>query len=159
MTKPDIKNMEAYLILNGYDPVANYTDYDQGPVELPPGYLSHHFKQSEFQCTGSCALCVENSAANLPPQQLLDWLEDIRAHFGGKPVLINSAYRCPSRNAAVGGAKNSQHLTGRAVDIRINGIDPTKVYAYADKLVNEKGGVGHYNTFTHIDTRGYYARW
>lgn len=155
----DIRNMEAYLILHGYDPAKDYTDYNEGPLDLPPGYLSPCFKQSEFQCTGTCTRCVELSAENLPPQQLLEWLEDIRFHFGGKPVHIDSAYRCRSRNAFVGGSSRSQHLTGMAVDIRINGVDPADVYAYADTLIGDKGGVGDYDTFTHIDARGYKARW
>jgi uncharacterized protein YcbK (DUF882 family) len=41
-----------------------------------------------------------------------------------KPVIINSAYRCPAHNAAVGGNNNSQHLKGAAVDITIAGLRP-----------------------------------
>lgn len=155
----DIKNMEAYLILNGYDPSYDYTQDDASPPDLPTGMLSEHFAQSEFQCTGSCASCVQNSAEHLPPQRLLDWLEDIRAHFGNKPVNINSAYRCPKRNAEVGGASGSQHLYGTATDIWIKGVSPVEVYKYADKLVGDKGSVGSYATFTHIDARGHKARW
>lgn len=37
----------------------------------------------------------------------------------GRPLTVNSGYRCPALNAAVGGVKNSQHLTGQAADIHI----------------------------------------
>ena len=43
-------------------------------------------------------------------------LEPLRAHFG-VPIKINSAFRCKALNAAVGGAANSYHTKGRAVDI------------------------------------------
>ena len=43
-------------------------------------------------------------------------LEPLRAHFG-KPIRINSGFRCKALNEAVGGAKNSYHTKGRAVDI------------------------------------------
>ena len=43
-------------------------------------------------------------------------LEPLRQHFG-KPIRINSGFRCKALNDAVGGAKNSYHTKGRAVDI------------------------------------------
>jgi hypothetical protein len=42
-------------------------------------------------------------------------MEKVRALLG-KPIHINSWYRCPQLNAAIGGAKNSDHMTGSAVD-------------------------------------------
>lgn len=48
-------------------------------------------------------------------------LQPIRDHFG-KPVRINSCFRCEELNKAVGGAKNSQHRTGQAADIEIIGM-------------------------------------
>ena len=148
----DIENLEAWAKTQGYDPNENYQS-------LEPGMLSPHFHSSEFRCTGTCASCVSNSSKHLPPEQLVQWLEKIREHFGNRPVNINSAYRCPARNAAVGGATNSQHLTGFAVDLWIEGVDPEEVYYFCDELVGSSGGVGKYNTFTHIDCRGYRARW
>lgn len=40
----------------------------------------------------------------------------------GKPITINSCYRSPKLNAAVGGAKKSQHMTGKAADIEVKGM-------------------------------------
>ena len=49
-------------------------------------------------------------------------LEKIRIHFG-RPLTVNSGYRGPALNKAIGGAKNSQHMTGQAADIEIAGVD------------------------------------
>lgn len=49
-------------------------------------------------------------------------LEPVRAHFG-KPVRINSSYRSPLVNKAVGGSKTSQHVNGQAIDFEIMGVD------------------------------------
>ena len=48
----------------------------------------------------------------------LEVLQQLRDYFGA-PVHINSGYRCPELNMAVGGVKNSQHCRGEAADIRI----------------------------------------
>lgn len=48
-------------------------------------------------------------------------LEPVRAHFG-KPVRINSSYRSPDLNKAIGGASKSQHCNGEAVDFEIMGV-------------------------------------
>ena len=48
-------------------------------------------------------------------------LEPVRAHFG-KPVRINSSYRSPALNKAIGGASRSQHCNGEAVDFEIMGV-------------------------------------
>lgn len=61
-------------------------------------------------------------------------LEPVRAHFG-KAVQVNSSYRAPAVNRAVGGSKTSQHVNGQAIDFEIPGID-NKVVAdwVADNL-------------------------
>jgi uncharacterized protein YcbK (DUF882 family) len=48
-------------------------------------------------------------------------LEKVRVHFG-RPVTVNSGYRGPKLNKAIGGAKNSQHMSGQAADIEIAGM-------------------------------------
>lgn len=63
--------------------------------------------------------------ANL--QRLAEFLETIKTALGGKPVMINSAYRGPAVNAHVGGSKSSQHMIGCAADIRIPGMNPDQV--------------------------------
>jgi len=48
-------------------------------------------------------------------------LQPVREHFG-KPVTINSGYRSPESNAAVGGSKTSDHCKGQACDLEIEGV-------------------------------------
>ena len=50
----------------------------------------------------------------------MNWLDGIRAKYG-KPLYVNSGYRCQKLNRAVGGVSNSQHLKGQAADICIDG--------------------------------------
>ena len=61
-------------------------------------------------------------------------LEPVRTHFG-KPVQVNSSYRSPLVNKAVGGSKTSQHVNGQAIDFEIPGIDNKTVADWiADNL-------------------------
>lgn len=50
--------------------------------------------------------------------KLIDNVLDPLRELYGKPIIINSGYRCTKLNKAIGGAKNSQHLVGQASDIR-----------------------------------------
>ena len=82
--------------------------------------LSPNFSLTEFTDSQTAArMGIDND----PPVELVPTLkatarcmEDVRDLLGGKPVLISSAYRSPELNAAIKGSKNSQHMTGEAVD-------------------------------------------
>lgn len=63
--------------------------------------------------------------ANL--RRLADFLEQIKALLGGKPIMINSAYRSKLVNDAVGSRDTSQHRVGCAADIRVPGMTPDDV--------------------------------
>ena len=113
--------------------------------------ISTNFRVREFACSdGSDPIFVDS--------ELVSVLQKIRNHFGAS-VTITSAYRTPTRNKNVGGTIYSQHLYGRAADIKIKNISPAKVAAYAEKLLPNKGGIGIYDTFTHVDVRQTKARW
>ena len=75
----------------------------------------------------------------------------------GKPITINSGYRTPSYNKAIGGAKQSQHMEGTAVDIVVKDYTPEEV-AHLGKLLGFRG-IGLYNTFCHLDVRHDGAYW
>ena len=113
--------------------------------------LSTNFKVSEFACQDA-------SDPIFVSPELVTVLQSIRTHFG-KPVTINSAYRTASHNKSVGGAAYSQHLYGMAADIVVKGISPKVVAVYAETLLPNKGGIGIYNGFTHIDVRKEKSRW
>lgn len=113
--------------------------------------LSANFKVKEFACSdGSDPIFIDSDLVNV--------LQKIRSHFG-KSVTITSAYRTPVKNKAVGGTTYSQHLYGKAADIKVTGIAPKTVAAYTEKLLPKSGGIGIYSTFTHIDVRETKARW
>lgn len=60
-------------------------------------------------------------------RRLADFLEQIKALLGGKPIMINSAYRSKRVNDAVGSRDTSQHRVGCAADIRVPGMTPDQV--------------------------------
>ena len=91
--------------------------------------LSQHFTLGEF--TRSKYPEVYNipsheAIANM--KRLCVWLEVLRNKVG-HPIVINSGYRSPQLNRKVGGAANSNHLTGCAADIRTSGYEQAIVYA------------------------------
>lgn len=116
-----------------------------------PVKISPHFTMEEFACRCGCGF------KNIVPE-LLYALECVREHFG-RPVVVNSACRCEKHNRAEGGKPNSMHLYGKAADIGVRGVPPSEVADYCDSLIGDRGGVGRYSTFTHIDVRGARARW
>lgn len=121
-------------------------------------YLSPHFKVQEFRCKdGSDPVFVDTA--------LVELLEQLRVHFG-KAVTITSGYRTPAHNAKAGGTRFSQHLYGRAADIRVQGASVEEVAACAERLLHGCGGVGRYPAkagraagWVHVDTRAKKARW
>ena len=120
--------------------------------------LSPHFHVREFRCKDGTDTVMVDEALTVV-------LQCIREHFG-KAVTITSGYRTAAHNAAVGGAKSSQHLLGRAADIRVQGVSVEDVAAYAERLMPDWGGVGRYPVkagratgWVHVDTRADKARW
>ena len=102
--------------------------------------------------------CNDDSDPVFIDTDLVEVLQKIRNHFK-KPVIINSAYRTPTYNKKVGGAVYSQHLYGTAADIQVSGVESKYVADYAETLLKNKGGIGRYPTFTHIDVRAIKSRW
>jgi zinc D-Ala-D-Ala carboxypeptidase len=82
-------------------------------------------------------------------------LQTIRDHVG-KPIRVNSAFRSPAHNKAIGGASNSLHTLGLAADIVIDGMTPIEVASLASDM--GLGGIKAYPTFTHIDV-GRHRTW
>jgi len=82
-------------------------------------------------------------------------LQTIRDHVG-KPIRVNSAFRSPAHNKAIGGASNSLHTLGLAADVVIDGMTPIEVASLANDM--GLGGIKAYPTFTHIDV-GRHRTW
>lgn len=121
------------------------------------------FAPSEIRYLGASN---ESGAAKglntLPPEHLWSNLEEvalaadaIREEFGSA-LQVLSGYRSPAYNAAIGGASQSYHMKGMALDLKpMNG--DVKGLLNAIKREGFIGGVGTYPTFVHIDVRGYRA--
>jgi len=96
--------------------------------------------------------------------KLLDLIFDLRQELGGDGTYeVISAYRSPKTNEMLRGrsngvAKNSQHLLGKAIDVRLTGVESAKLRDTA--IAMQRGGVGYYASpdFVHIDT-GRARRW
>ena len=80
--------------------------------------LSEHFSLAELTKTNVKIKNVPNEAQVENLKRLCGWLEMLRERAGG-PIIINSGYRSPEVNKAVGGVATSNHLTGCAADIRV----------------------------------------
>jgi uncharacterized protein YcbK (DUF882 family) len=122
-------------------------------------YLTDNFKKSEFDSKDGAKMPedvlvnVTKLACNL--QRLRDVLN--------RPISINSGYRSPSHNEAVGGVKDSYHTKGMAADIVVKGLNPKQVANAIESLILSgdmlQGGIGIYDTFVHYDFRKKRARW
>lgn len=113
--------------------------------------VSADFRVREFRCR-------DGSDEVLISDRLVELLQKLRSYFG-KPVILNSAYRTQTHNAAVGGSPKSQHLLGNAADIVVEGVSPLETAQYAEVLQPSSGGIGVYQTFTHVDVRADRSRW
>ena len=113
------------------------------------GNLTKNFSRSEFACKCGCGFDTID-------YKVLEELQTIR-ELSQSPIKINSACRCSKHNKVVGGKSSSQHLKGRAVDFIVKGYSPFEVYDALDR--HWSGGLGKYDTFTHIDSRKKKARW
>ena len=97
--------------------------------------LSEHFSLRELCKTKTGIENVPNEEQVENLKRVCGWLEQLRRRWNGlygdgdDPIIINSGFRCPEVNKAVGGWAQSNHLTGCAVDIRCVGIEQAIRYA------------------------------
>ena len=90
--------------------------------------LSPHFTLDELTITDHRELentSNETELANL--KRLAEFLETVKTVLGGKPIMVNSAFRSKAVNDAVGSKDTSQHRIGCAADIRVPGLTPDEV--------------------------------
>jgi uncharacterized protein YcbK (DUF882 family) len=125
--------------------------------------LTKNFSLAEFTDSQTAA---RKGLQNVPPphsearkniQRLAEVMEKVRALLGDKPILISSGYRSPEVNAAVGGSKNSAHMSGLAVDFSCPGFGVPKHICKTlashmrelgiDQLIHE------YDTWVHLGLR------
>ena len=121
--------------------------------------LTKNFHLDEFEC---------KSGADMPDdvldeiQFLAENLQKLRDRIG-KSITITSGYRSPDHNRKIGGATVSQHIFGRAADIKVRGWEPDDIANEIQSLIDsgdmQQGGIGIYKSWIHYDTRGTRARW
>lgn len=90
--------------------------------------LSEHFTLDELTHTDHRSFDNtpnESELANL--KRLAAFLETVKSAIGGKPIIVNSAFRCKKVNDAVGSSDRSQHRLGCAADIRVPQMKPDEV--------------------------------
>ena len=114
--------------------------------------LTEHFTLEELTHTDHREFDNTPNAdemANL--QRVAELLEQVKKMLGGKPIMVNSAFRSLQVNAAVGSKPTSQHCLGCAADIRVPGMTPDEVVKAIrasdiqyDQLIRE------FDSWTHI---------
>lgn len=127
------RTKKYFMWTAGAAPVVRESAVQPAPVSATPALvvtpdmqLSPHFKLSEFTKSDTA---IRKRIDNTPgPEHAANLkkvceriLEPVRNRFG-RPVRINSGYRGPALNAAVGGSSKSQHCNGMAVDFEIDGL-------------------------------------
>ena len=90
--------------------------------------LTPHFSLEELTHTDHRTLDnIPNEAELANLKRLAEFLEAVKTVLGGKPIIVNSAFRSKAVNDAGGSKDTSQHRTGCAADIRVPGMTPDEV--------------------------------
>ena len=114
--------------------------------------MTPHFTLAELTHTDHRSLDNTPNAQELANlKRLAEFLETVKTTLGGKPVMINSAFRSKAVNDAVGSKDTSQHRQGLAADFRVPGMVPDAVVRSIiaanlpfDQIIRE------YDAWTHI---------
>lgn len=114
--------------------------------------LTPHFTLEELTVTDHREFDnTPNSSEINNLKRLAELLEEVKTLLGGKPIMVNSAFRSAQVNAAVGSKDTSQHRVGCAADIRVPGVTPDEVVKAViasgigyDQIIRE------FNSWTHI---------
>ena len=129
-------------------------------------YLTPHFRLSEFTRS---ATAQARGIDNTPTEEIVsnlrhlceNVLEPLRQHFG-EPITISSGYRSTALNRAVGGASNSQHMTGEAADIRVpDSATGMKWFAWMmehleyDQLIKERATKSSKSFWIHVSLKAH----
>jgi len=90
--------------------------------------LTEHFTLEELTHTDHRELeNIPNETELTNLKRLAEFLETVKGVLGGKPIMVNSAFRSKAVNDAVGSKDTSQHRVGCAADLRVPGMTPDEV--------------------------------
>lgn len=115
---------------------------------------SEFFDRNEFICLCNGKYC--DGFPEEPVPELVRVCNEIRRRLG-VPVYVNSGVRCAQHNAAVGGAANSNHLYGKAADLR-SSKSPQEMYRVAEEVLGNTGELGLYSWGIHVAVNCTYSR-
>jgi uncharacterized protein YcbK (DUF882 family) len=120
-----------------------------------------NFSPEEFYC--KCGRYCDGPSAYPDRTRHLAWvLQQVRDEIAA-PIKINSGYRCKKYNEEIGGAEHSYHVRGMAADLHCAAVSPEELADTIEEMMEHgqipNGGLGRYNTFTHIDIRHKKGRW
>lgn len=114
--------------------------------------LSAHFTLDELTHTDHRELDNtpnEQELENL--KRLAAFLEEVKTVLGGKPIMVNSAFRSKAVNDAVGSKDTSQHRVGCAADIRVPGMTPDEVVrAIIASKIGYDQVIREFDRWTHV---------
>ena len=112
--------------------------------------MTPHFTLAELTHTDHRLLDNTPNAAELANlKKLAEFLEVVKTTLGGKPIMINSAFRSKAVNDAVGSKDTSQHRQGLAADFKVPGMAPDAVVRALLKLPFDQI-IREYDSWTHI---------
>ena len=114
--------------------------------------LSEHFTLEELTITNHREYDNTPNADQINNlQRVAELLEQVKKVLGGKPVMVNSGYRSPQVNLAVGSKPTSQHCLGCAADIRVPGMTPDEVVrAIRESEIQYDQLIREFDSWTHI---------
>ncbi|HBB35555.1 MAG TPA: hypothetical protein DDZ80_01665 [Cyanobacteria bacterium UBA8803] len=138
-----------------------------GPFKLP-GYDSTFYLSDPIIAGGhfSWAEATKNGTRIPVSKDIVEGIikiahamEEVREFLDNRAITVNSWYRDPASNRRAGGASRSRHMVGDAVDFVAQGLHPSQVHRRIEPWWGSRGGIASASCFTHIDARGYKARW
>jgi len=114
--------------------------------------LTEHFTLEELTVTSHRQFDnTPNDAETANLQRLAEFLEQVKTVLGGKPIMVNSAFRSKAVNDSVGSKDTSQHRLGCAADIRVPGMTPDAVVrAIIDSGLPYDQLIREFDAWTHI---------
>ena len=114
--------------------------------------MTEHFTLDELTHTDHRELDnTPNEAEKANIQRLAEFLEQVKTILGGKPIMVNSAFRSKAVNDAVGSKDTSQHRVGCAADIRVPGMTPDEVVrTIIDSDLGYDQVIREFDRWTHV---------
>lgn len=106
-----------------------------------------YFKMNEFQCKDGCEM---PASARENIKALVEVVLDPVREQLGKPIYVNSGYRCPRHNLKVGGAVGSQHMKGEAADVSAGSAQASREVGKIIEQLGKFDQLIYYPTFVHV---------